>query len=84
VEFLSDEQVASDGSFAGEAVLAELERFFYLDDRDRDLLAKRRSDSRRLGGAVQLGTVCAVGRCLKYPLAVPGSQWRFWSAWSVR
>ncbi len=71
VEFLSDEQVAAYGSFVGEPVLAEVERFFYLDDGDRDLVAKRRSDSHRLGFAVQLGTVRAVGRFLEDPLDVP-------------
>ena len=31
----------------------ELERFFFLDDVDRDLVSRRRSDHRRLGFAVQ-------------------------------
>jgi hypothetical protein len=39
VEFLSDEQVAAYGRFAGERSVTELERFFYLDDFDRDLVA---------------------------------------------
>jgi hypothetical protein len=34
-----------------------LERFFYLDDVDRELIALRRSDHHRLGFAVRLGTV---------------------------
>ena len=71
VEFLSDEQAAAYGSFVGEPAFAELERFFYLDDADRDLVAKRRSDSHGLGFAVQLGTVRAVGRFLEDPLDVP-------------
>ena len=34
VEFLSDEQVAAYGRFAGELPAGELERFFFLDDAD--------------------------------------------------
>jgi hypothetical protein len=49
VEFLSDEQVAAYGRFSGDPAAAELERFFYLDDVDRDLVARRRSDHHRLG-----------------------------------
>ena len=61
VEFLSDEQVGAYGRFAGELSVAEVERFFYLDDADRDLIARRRSDHHRLGFAVQLGTVSWTG-----------------------
>src|SRR6266576_3253053 len=71
VEFLSDEQVGAYGRFTGELSVAEVERFFYLDDADRDLIARRRSDHHRLGFAVQLGTVRAVGRFLEDPLDVP-------------
>jgi len=71
VEFLSDEHVAAYGRFAVEPSSAELERFFYLDDADRDLVARRRSDHHRLGFAVQLGTVRALGRFLDDPLDLP-------------
>ncbi len=71
VEFLSDEQVAAYGCFVGSPSRAEVERFFYLDDADRDLIARRRSDSQRLGFAVQLGTLRSVGRFLEDPLLVP-------------
>jgi hypothetical protein len=71
VEFLSDVQVAAYGRFTGELSAGELERFFYLDDADRDLVARRRPDHHRLGFAVQLGTVRAVGRFLEDPLDVP-------------
>ncbi|WTA49309.1 DUF4158 domain-containing protein (plasmid) [Streptomyces sp. NBC_00842] len=50
----------------------ELERFFFLDDDDRDLIALRRTDAHRLGMAVQICTVRYVGRFLgEDPLAVP-------------
>lgn len=39
VEFLSDEQVAVYGRFAGERSVAELERFFSLDDVDGRVVA---------------------------------------------
>jgi hypothetical protein len=71
VEFLSDEQVAAYGCFIGEPPRAEVERFFYIDDADRNLIARRRTDHHRLGFAVQLGTVRAVGRFLEDPLDVP-------------
>jgi hypothetical protein len=49
-----------------------LERFFFLDDDDRDLIALRRSDAHRLGIAVQVCTVRYIGRFLgEDPLAVP-------------
>jgi len=43
VEFLSDEQVGAYGRFTGELSAAEVERFFYLDDADRNLIARRPS-----------------------------------------
>ena len=50
----------------------ELERFFYLDDVDRDLIALRRTPHHQLGFAVQMCTVRYVGRFLvDDPLDVP-------------
>ncbi|MEU9428685.1 Tn3 family transposase [Streptomyces sp. NPDC048342] len=73
VEFLSDEQATAFGSFADEPTKPELERFFFLDDEDRKLIAKRRGDHSRLGFAVQICTVRYVGLFLDDPLAVPWS-----------
>jgi Domain of unknown function (DUF4158) len=56
VEFLTDEQAAGHGRFEGEPSQAELERFFFLDEGDRELVARRRSPYSQLGFAVQLGT----------------------------
>lgn len=54
-----------------------MERFFYLDDADRNLIARRRSDHHRLGFGMQLGTVRAVGRFLEDPLEVPWAAVEF-------
>ncbi|MFD8916087.1 DUF4158 domain-containing protein [Streptomyces sp. NPDC059575] len=72
VEFLTDEQAEAYGTFTEVPTRPELERFFFLDDDDRDLIALRRTDAHRLGMAVQIGTVRYVGRFLgEDPLAVP-------------
>jgi TnpA family transposase len=72
VEFLTDEQAAAYGAFGEVPTRPELERFFFLDDDDRDLIALRRSDGHRLGMAVQICTVRYIGTFLgDDPLAVP-------------
>jgi hypothetical protein len=40
------------GQFNGTPTRRELERFFFLDDADRRLMAKRRGDHNRLGFAL--------------------------------
>ena len=60
--FLTDEQIAQFGRFAAAPPdHATSERFFFLDDADRDLVAKRRGDHNRLGLALQLVTVRWLG-----------------------
>ncbi|MGO4614721.1 DUF4158 domain-containing protein [Nocardia sp. 2YAB30] len=49
----------------------ELERFCYLDDVDRRLIAARRRDYNRLGFAVQVVTVRYLGMFLTDPIDVP-------------
>lgn len=72
VEFLTDEQAEAYGTFTEVPTRPELERFFFLDDDDRDLTALRRTDAHRLGMTVQICTVRYIGRFLADdPLAVP-------------
>jgi hypothetical protein len=56
VEFLTDEQAEVYGKFTEEPTMPELERFFFLDDEDRKLIAKRRGDHNRLGFAPRTAT----------------------------
>jgi len=71
VEFLTDEQAAGHGRLAGEPSQAELERYFFLDDTDRDLVAAARP-ALAAGFAVLLGTVRFLGTFLSPdPLDVP-------------
>ena len=67
---MTDEGVPGYGRF-GVLSRVELERFCYLDDEDRRLIAARRRDYNRLGFAVQAVTVRYLGMFLPDPIAVP-------------
>nr|WP_234321306.1 DUF4158 domain-containing protein [Streptomyces katrae] len=61
VEFLTDDQAGTYGKFAEEPTRPESERFFFLDDVDRDLIALRRTKHHQLGFALQRCTVRYMG-----------------------
>ena len=73
VDFLNDDQAAA---YGGEVEEAELLRYFFLDDEDRSHIDRRRRDSNRLGDAVQLCSVRALGRFLPDARDVPRRQVR--------
>nr|WP_281216318.1 DUF4158 domain-containing protein [Nocardia xishanensis] len=67
---MSDRVLPGYGRF-GALSRVELERFCYLDDEDRRLIADRRRDYNRLGFAVQAVTVRYLGMFLPDPIAAP-------------
>ncbi|MEU0186281.1 Tn3 family transposase [Streptomyces sp. NPDC006207] len=71
VEFLTDEQAARYGTFYEVPSRAELERYFFLDDADREAVQAKRRAHNRLGFAVQLTSVRFLGRFMPDPRQVP-------------
>jgi len=77
VEFLSDAEAAAYGRYDGGPSRVELDRVFFLNDADRELIDRRRGDHNRLGFALQLTTARWLGAFLPDPTAVPEAVLRY-------
>jgi Domain of unknown function (DUF4158) len=77
VEFLSDAGAAAYGRYDGGPSREKLDRVFFLDDADRELIEKRRGEHNRLGFALQLTTARWLGVFLPDPTAVPEAVLRY-------
>jgi hypothetical protein len=77
VEFLTDDEAAAYGRYAGVPSRADLERVFFLDDEDLALVGQRRGSHMKVGFALQLVTVRRLGTFLEDPLDVPGAVLEF-------
>ncbi|MFF8653793.1 Tn3 family transposase [Streptomyces huasconensis] len=71
VDFLTDEQAAAYAVYRGAPSRTELERFFFLDDADRELIESKRRAHNRLGFAAQLTTARYLGVFLDDPADMP-------------
>jgi hypothetical protein len=77
VEFLTDEEAAAYGRYAEDPSQADLERVFFLDDEDMDLVSQHRGDHMKAGFALQLVTIRWLGTFLDNPLDVPATVLEF-------
>jgi hypothetical protein len=72
VEFLTDDEAAAYGRYAGAPSQADLERVFFLDDDDRALAGRHRGEHMRAGSA---RTARARGLSRSMPQARVAPSW---------
>ncbi|MEU5566284.1 DUF4158 domain-containing protein [Micromonospora musae] len=68
---MTDAQAAAFAAYNGAPSRTELERFFFPDDADRELIESKRRAHNRLGFAAQLTTVRYLGVLLDDPTDIP-------------
>lgn len=71
VNFVSTDQQERYARYSADPDQGQLDRFFHLSARDRELIAGRRGAHNRLGFAAQIGTVRFLGIFLPDPTEVP-------------
>lgn len=71
VNFLTEEQNQTYARYPVTLIPEQLDKYFYLDDKDKALIAACRRDYNKLGYALQLATVRFLGTFLSNPIDVP-------------
>lgn len=71
VNFLNDEQNQTYARYSDNLSQEQLDKYFYLDDKERELINVCRRDYNKLGYVLQLTTVRFLGTFISDPLEVP-------------
>ncbi|OGT51637.1 MAG: hypothetical protein A3F17_01205 [Gammaproteobacteria bacterium RIFCSPHIGHO2_12_FULL_41_15] len=71
VDFLTDEQYQFYAKYPATLTKEQLNKYFYLDDKDKELINACRRDYNQLGYALQLTTLRFLGTFVPNPIDVP-------------